>query len=106
MKQLQLEIIIIAETRFSSRTFCGIYDFNNQNNSKEFKEFEEACWNGVLHEMLPEIYWKAEQNKKLFLWKVTKADHFLQLEYAEQPQVNDWAFSLNPYSFFWTGRLS
>jgi len=102
--QRQLEIILI--TRFSSRQFCGKYDFNNQNFYAEFKEFEEACWNGVLHKLLPEIYWEIEGNKKLFLWKVTQAHHFLQLEFAGRPYVNEWAFSLNPYSFFWPGRLS
>ncbi|HET6994472.1 MAG TPA: hypothetical protein VFI06_05805 [Chitinophagaceae bacterium] len=106
MKQRQLEIMLITETQFSSRAFCGTDGVNNENNSGKFQELEEACWNGVLHEILPEVYWKTEVNKKLFLWKVTQADHFLQLEYAERPDMNNWAFSLNPYSFFWRGRLS
>jgi hypothetical protein len=103
---MQLEIILITETRFSSRKFCRTHDFNDQNNSEGYNELEEACWNGVLHEMLPEVYWETEDNTKLFLWKLTKADHFLQLEYAERPQVIDWTYSMNPYSFFWKGRLS
>ena len=106
MKSAQLEILLFTDTRFSSRQFCEKYDTGNQKNSAAFKELEDACWNGVLHEMLPEIYWDTESNKKLFLWKVTQAHHFLQLEYAEWPCVNEWAFSLNPYSLLWMGKLS
>jgi hypothetical protein len=85
MKQMQLEIILITDTRFSSRQFCGKYGISNQNNSSKNKRLEETCWNGPFKELLPELYTNAGDKKKLTLWKMVKGEHFLDLEYGKQP---------------------
>ena len=106
MKSTQLEILLFTDTRFSSRQFCEKYDIDNQNNSAEYKKLQAACWNGLFQEVLPEIYKNARNRKKLILWKVTHAEHFLDLEYGEQPQGKEKFFSMNPYFFLGTQLLS
>ena len=44
----------------------------NQNDLTEKEQLEEACWNGLLLPMIPEIYDLSEENKKLFLWQIKK----------------------------------
>jgi hypothetical protein len=99
MKPAQLEILLFTGTRFSSRLLCEKNDTGNQDNSTKCKSLEAACWNGILPEMLPELYWEVQNRKKFILWKVTQGNHFLELEYGEQPQQKEKIFSVNPYFF-------
>ena len=87
MKPAQLEILLFTDTRFSSRHLDEKFDINSQDNSTENKNLEEACWNGYFQQMLPELYKKPRNGKKLILWKITQAEHFLELEYGEQPGI-------------------
>jgi len=100
MKPPQLEILLLTDTRFSSKQFCGKYDTGNKNNSAKYKSLEEACWNRLFPE-LPEVYLKA-----LILWKVTQAEHFLELEYSVKPEQKERFFSVNPYFFLGFRLLS
>jgi len=106
MKAPQLEILLLTDTRFSSRQFSEKYDTGNKNNSAKYKSLEEACWNGLFPELLPELYGKAGNSKKMILWKVTQAEHFLELEYSVQPQQKERFFSVNPYFFLGSRLLS
>ena len=101
MKPPQLELLLLTDTHFSSKQFCGKYDTGNKNNSAKYKSLEEACWNRLFPELLPELYRKA-----LILWKVTQAEHFLELEYSVQPEQKERFFSVNPYFFLGSRLLS
>ncbi len=58
-------------THFQLRQCCE-KNTGKQNNLTEKEQLEEACWNGLLQEMIPEIYDLSEENKKLFLWQIKK----------------------------------
>jgi hypothetical protein len=104
MKSPQLEILLLTDTRFSSRQFSEKYDTGNKKNAGKYKSLEEAGWNGLFSELLPELYGKKGNSKKLILWNVTQAEHFLELEYSVQPQEKERFSSVNPY-FFLDSRL-
>jgi hypothetical protein len=106
MKPTQLEILLFTDTRFSSRHLFEKYDMSSQNNSAENNRLEEVCWNGFFQKMLPELYKKARNGKKLILWKITQAEHFLELEYGEGPGIKEKFFSTNPYFFLGSRLLS
>jgi hypothetical protein len=106
MKPAQLEILLFTNTHFSSRRLCEKYDISSQNNSAENKSLEEACWNGLFQQMLPELYKNARNGKKLILWKITQAKHFLELEYGDQPGIKEKFFSANPHFFLGSRLLS
>jgi hypothetical protein len=63
MKAPQLEILLVTNTRFSSKQLCEKYDNRNQNNSAGHNSLAEACWRGCLPEMLPELYEKEQKAK-------------------------------------------
>jgi hypothetical protein len=99
MKSPQLEILLFTNTRFSSKQFCGRCDNYNEFDGWELGKMEEACWNGLLWEVLPELYLDAGTSKELVLWKIILADYFLDLEYGELLQRKDFSLSINPYLF-------
>jgi hypothetical protein len=102
---IQQEILLITGTTFSTSQYCE-KDPIKQNNLTEKEYLEEACWNGLLQEMIPEICEKPEGNKKLFLWQIKEGNSFIELELGELPEKKDNYFSIDPYSFIHFQLLS
>ena len=97
----QQEILIMTGTNFSHRQWSEKEDTAN-NNLSDKEQLEQACWNGLLQEMLPELCEKPGKNKKLWLWQIKEATSFLELELGEFPETKDNYFSIDPYSFLST----
>lgn len=98
----QQEILLITGTSFSLRQLSEKDSSSGNKNLTEKEQLEEACWNGLLPEMLPEICKEAIENKKIYLWQIKEADSFIELELSEFPEQTDKYFSLDPYSFMTT----
>ena len=92
---IQQEILLIMGTTFSIRQWCE-KDPGKQNNLTEKEQLEEACWNGLLPEMMPEICEIPEGNKKLFLWQIKEGKSFIELELGEIPKKKTTIFPLIP----------
>jgi hypothetical protein len=99
MKSTQLEILLFTNTRFSAKELCERSDNYKEHEGVESGNLEEACWNGLLRETLPELYSDAGTSKDLVLWRIISADHFLNLDYGDLIQQNDFSLSINPYLF-------
>jgi hypothetical protein len=106
MKSTQLEILVFTGTSFSSKQFSERYNTSKQNYFSEHKSLETASWNGLVPELLPELYNGVRNRKKMILWNVIPAKNFLELDYAEQPREKEKPFSLNPYFFMTVQRWS
>lgn len=92
----QQEILLLTGTSFSSRQCYQKGDLENR--LTETEQLEEACWNGMLPEMLPEIY--AEPGgKKIYLWQIKGALSFIEIELGEMPGEKENYFSIDPYAF-------
>ena len=102
----QQEILLMTGTSFSSRQWCEKNDQDNQNQLTEKEQLEEACWNGLLQEMLPEIYGKTFGDTKLYLWQIREAVSFIEIELGELPGEKEKYFSIDPYSFLQMQSLS
>ena len=102
---IQQEILLMTGTTFSIRQCCE-KDPGKQNNPTEKEQLEEACWNGLLQEMVPEIYEQTKGNKKLFLWQIKEGKSFIEIELGELPEEKDKYFSIDPYSFMHLQLLS
>lgn len=61
------------------------------------ERLEEAIWNGLLRDILPELY--VESLHKLYIWKVREGASFLDLELGEAPATIDPQSSIDPYTF-------
>jgi len=94
----QQEVLLVTGTSFSSRAWCEKDESDNNNKPTPREQLEEACWNGWLNEMLPELFEEAA-NAGVYLWKIKEAGSFLEIELGEFPDVTDKYFSIDPYSF-------
>ena len=95
----QQEVLLMMNTSFSSREWA---EKNESGQNKPFDEREqwmEGCWNGLVREMLPEVFIKSSDNHDLTLWHVEDGKAFLDLELSVTPSVPENEFSINPYRF-------
>jgi hypothetical protein len=95
----QQEILLVTGTTFSSREFAETSDGLNYNHLSEKEKLEVACWNGLLKEMLPEVFAQNPVDEKLYLWEIRETDSFIELELGEKYVEFEKEFSLDPYSF-------
>jgi hypothetical protein len=63
------------------------------------EKLEEACWNGLLPELLRSVPVNNNDNEKMFLWKTHVGDMFLCIELSKTPDPVDGFYSLDPYLF-------
>ena len=95
----QQEILLVTGTSFSSREFCESSEGLNYNQLTEKEKLEVACRNGLLPDMLPEIFEQHSINKKLYLWKLKEGSLFIELKFGEIYLELEMEFSIDPYSF-------
>jgi hypothetical protein len=98
---LQQEILLLTGTTFSQRQLSEKDSKDDSNNLSESEKLEEACWTGLLDELLPEII----TSKKLYLWQIADSEFSLQIELSEYPPKQK-QFSINPYYFLKTMKYN
>ena len=94
---IQQEILLLTGTSFSQRQLSEKDAKDDRRNLSESERLEEACWTGLLDELLPEII----TNKKLPIWEIGDSAFSLQIELSEYPS-EEKQFSINPYYFLRT----
>ena len=103
-KYVQQEIIFFINNKFSQNLLCEKRESKDKPALSAREQMAEACWNGLLADLLPEISIKAE-NKLLTIWEVQEAQNsfLLQLGTLSVVAAED---SLNPYRFLNEVRLN
>jgi hypothetical protein len=96
----QLEVLLVTGTSLTAQNLSKKDGKSGSDNMSENERLEEACWNGLLQYMLPEIYEKPASGRALYLWQIREGRSFLELNLAEVPLPIDKHFSITPYSFF------
>ena len=99
----QQEILLMTGTKFSAREWAE-KNVEDKNKFSATEKLEDACWNGLLDEMLPEIIQKSPEGKKLFMWRIRYCQSFLEIELSESSPLIEGEFSIDPY-FFVPGLL-
>ena len=94
----QQEILLMTGTKFSEREWAEKI-VEDKNKLSPTEKLEDACWNGLLDEMLPELVQKTTDGKKLFLWHIRHGRSFLEIELGESSPVIEREFSIDPYFF-------
>lgn len=87
------EIMIIYESRYFSRELLDNDDFTRERLLSHKEQLAEACWNGLLKEMLPEI------TSELVLQKINEGNKFLNVCMGDQEEPWHGLLSVNPYFF-------
>ncbi len=63
------------------------------------EQLEKACWNGMLHEILPGIVEEPSIHRAIFLWEIVSAESFLIIQTGTCPSPIDNRASIDPYRF-------
>ena len=95
----QLEVLLMTGTTFTSKNLCEKDDSRTQGRLTDKERLEEACWNGLLQTMLPEICSQPPGPGALYLWQIKEAANFLELDLSEAPAIKEGHFSITPHSF-------
>ena len=93
-------------TRFAAREYSERTDPDGKSSFSAIEKLEEACWNGLLPEMLPEIMVQPEDGQKMYMWSITEGSSFLGIELGDRQEEKDKFFSIDPYVFLRTQELS
>ena len=93
----QQEILLVKTSGYLCREWAEKKDNGEQQPQTE--KLEEACWNGLIRELLPEVFDSAAPANKMYLWQVKDGDNLLQLELSEDPIPVERHFSIDPQSF-------
>ena len=97
----QLEILLMTGTSFVSENLCSKDQPGSDDNNplSENQQLLEACWNGLVQTLLPEICLPSADGGPLYLFQVRAASSFLELELGDTPTFLDYQFSLTPHLF-------
>ncbi len=94
----QQEVLLFTHTGFANREWSPIASSDSRR-LNPVERFEEACWNGIIREVLPEIFSSPYSASSVRLWEVREARSCLQLELGNYPADLEAAGSINPYLF-------
>jgi hypothetical protein len=96
---VQVEVLLITGTSFVAANCVNKDDNPADRLHSEIEQLQEACWNGSLETMLPEVWIKPPNEGILYLWDIKEARHFLELVLSEVPLPIDRLLSIVPHSF-------
>ena len=92
------EILLMMDSNFASRDMAP-KDESRSKNLTPREKLQDACWNGLVPEFLPEIAEK-KYDSSLSLLEINEGNHFLDIRYGAEYQETDPDCSINPYLFF------
>ncbi|RYZ16356.1 MAG: hypothetical protein EOP49_51820 [Sphingobacteriales bacterium] len=95
----QQEVLLLTGTSFSARQGVDNEEMISGQDVNENALLEQACWNGMLPNMLPEICGNAPADKPVYIWKIREGSAFLEVEISDVPRDIDAYFSLDPYAY-------
>jgi hypothetical protein len=96
---VQIEVLLITGTSFVAANRVNRDSNPASRLYSEIEQLQEACWNGLLETMLPEVWIKPPNDGILCLWDIKEARHFLELILGEVPLTIDSLLSITPRSF-------
>jgi hypothetical protein len=96
---IQVEVLLLTGTTFSAGNLVKKDDDPTGRRPSEVEQLQEACWNGLVKTMLPELLIDPPNGGILYLWEVEEAESFLALELSEIPLPKNPRRSITPRAF-------
>ena len=97
---VQVEILLMTGTSFLAGNLTN-KDGNPENSRfSENEQLQDACWNGLVQQKLPELWINPFNDGILYIWDIKEADSFLELELGEVPLPVNHRKSISPRCFF------
>jgi hypothetical protein len=95
----QQEVLLLTGTSFSARQGIDTEQTLSEQSADNNDQLEQACWNGMLPVMLPEICGNSLSDKPVYIWKIREGSAFLEVEISDIPRDIDAYYSLDPYAY-------
>jgi hypothetical protein len=95
----QVEVLLLTGTNFLAGNWISRDDDPAGRHFSDMEKLQEACWNGLLETMLPEVWVKPANDGILYLWDIQEAEACLELMLSEVPLPVDPRLSISPQSF-------
>jgi hypothetical protein len=93
------EILLFTGTSLAKNQLAGNEKNRHDKKLSPIEELEKACWNGIVHEMFPEILGSLYPKCKSFLWHVLSGKNFLYINVGPNPVTAPYDTSIDPYFF-------
>jgi len=97
-KNMQQEILLFTTSTHAQRALCEKDASDKKSFSFSHEQLKNACWNGLITELLPEIC-ERTYDPTVTLWEINEANSFLELQFGEYNEKVEKNFSINPYAF-------
>jgi hypothetical protein len=93
------EILFVANTTLAHKQLNSTEENNRDKKLSAIEELEKACWNGILHDMFPEILGSLYPKCESFLWQILTGKNFLYINIGASLVIAEHDFSIDPYFF-------
>lgn len=100
------EILMMTGSSFSEKQLCEMDQQDSNSQLTAAQQLEAACWNGILHELIPEIMQSPSGGEKLFLWQVETKKCCLRLSMGACAPILENQFTLDPYLFLCSQEMN
>jgi len=94
----QKEILLVSNAGFFSKNWVKRNEAEADKHLTPKEKLIDACWNGLLPEMLPECFDTINDNA-LSLWEISDTNAFIDLDFWDGELKVEKEFSVNPYIF-------
>jgi hypothetical protein len=95
----QQEILLTFNSRFLSKIYFEKCNAASSDIFIELEKIEEACWNGLLEEVLPEIFTMDIYARPIFIWRIREYNSVMEIDMGEYPSDKENFFCIDPYKF-------
>jgi hypothetical protein len=93
------EILSLSNSKFFKRDWVELKDNKNDKQLSQKEQLILLCWNGMLKEMIPEIFQMKSGKKPLILWEINESGNMLDLRFGNLDQEMNDEWSINPYVY-------
>jgi hypothetical protein len=102
---IQQEILVFTQTSFVQKVLIENTGIINKNDPVE--ELENACWNGMLYKMLPELMPRKQRRRlEISIWQICTSEYSLFIDMAEGQDLVQNSGSISPFQFLSTSRMN
>ena len=95
----QQEILLAYNSSFLSKIYVEKCNAGSSDQFIELIKIEEACWNGLLEEVLPEIFTKSISDRPIYIWGIRGYNSTIEIDLGEFPSDKDDYLCIDPYKF-------
>jgi hypothetical protein len=96
------EILMVTGSRFSQREFCSRDERDEARKLSPSEQLEKACWDGLLHELFPEILGSHSIRNESFIWHTLLGKRYLYIQIGPNPASVSGQTTIDPYFYMIT----